>query len=99
MAQYFAGDDQVTAAHLAVFAEPGRNIHGIAEIGQLSFETSTLAHDHRPGMQSGTEAWDGFKRYLVLGRKVGNLVFYRKEARQASRIAGGVIRNCPRYDH
>ena len=81
MAQYVARDDQVTAADLAVLAEPSRNIHCIAEIGKLSFETATLAHDHRSGMQSGTETWDGFERLFVLSRKAGNLIINRKEAR------------------
>src|SRR5713226_3000922 len=97
-AQYVARDDQVAAADLAVLAEPGRNIHCIAEIGKLSFETTTLAHDHGPAMQSGTEAWDGFELFFVLSGKARNLIINRKEAYEASRISGGVICNWPSYD-
>ena len=50
-------------------------------------------------MQPGTEAWDGFELLFVLTSKASNLGVYRKEARQASRIANGVICNRPSHDY
>jgi hypothetical protein len=76
-----------------LLAEPGPNIHCIAEIGKLLFETATLAEDHWPGMQSGTKPWNGVELIFVLIRKASNFGFYRKEACQASRIAGGIVCN------
>src|SRR5258708_32075038 len=77
-AQYVARDDEIAVGDLAVFAEPGRDVHGIAEIGKLSLDAATLAHDHRSGMQSGTEAWDGIELVLVLGREACDLAIDRK---------------------
>jgi hypothetical protein len=82
-AQHVARDDQVAIAELAMLAESCRNIHGIAEIGKLSFDPAAFAHDHWPAMQAGTEARHRVELFLVLTRKSRNLGSYRQEAFQA----------------
>lgn len=54
--QQISRDDQALIDRLAVFAEPGRDVHCVAEIGKLTFCIATFANDHRTGMHPSAEA-------------------------------------------
>jgi hypothetical protein len=57
MREQIGRDQQIAAGLLAIFLQPRRHVHGIAEIGQLTPRAAALADDHSAGMQAGAESW------------------------------------------
>src|SRR5712664_1805063 len=55
--QQVSRDNQALIDLLAVVAQPGRDVHRVAKVGELAFGIAALADDHRTGMQPSAEAW------------------------------------------
>jgi len=81
LTQQISRDDQALIDHLAVLAQPGRDVHRVAEIGELAFGTAGFADNHWTGMQTSAEVWDDVELTVIIGRKASHLAFDRKKAR------------------
>jgi len=48
-------DDEMLGGLLAILAQPSRDIHGVAEKGELPLGAAALANNHGPAMERGSE--------------------------------------------
>src|SRR5271168_2805772 len=62
-------DDQTLIDRLAILAQPRRNVHRIAEIGELAFGSATFADDHRSGVQPGAEVRHDTELAVIVDRE------------------------------
>ena len=53
--QRVARDDQPPIDGLAIFAEPRRDVHRVAEIGELAFGVAAFADNDGTGVQPGAK--------------------------------------------
>src|SRR5215208_5488097 len=60
-----AGDDQTALHRLAVFLEPGGDIHGVAEIRDLTLGVAALARNEATSVKARSKARNDSEAFLV----------------------------------
>ena len=97
--QQVSRNDQTLIDGLAIVAEPRPDIHRVAEISELALGVAAFADDDSSGVQPGAKGRRNAELGLIVGSEAGDLGLDRKEARDAARVAGGLVGNGPADDH
>ena len=97
--QQLSRNHQAPVDRLAIFAEPRRDVHRVAEIGELALGVAAFADDDGTGVDSGPEGRSDAELRLVVGREARDPALDREEAREAARVARRVVGHRPADDH
>jgi hypothetical protein len=73
-------DDEMLSRLLAILAQPSRDVHGVAEKGELALGAAALAHNHGPAMQRGSELRHDGERALISVGEAGHRAVDRNAA-------------------
>src|SRR4051794_35399795 len=79
-AEQVSRDDEMLINLLAIFAQPGRDIHGVAEKRELALGAAALAYDHGPAMQRRSKLRHDGERALISVGEAGHRAVDRNVA-------------------